>query len=274
MGVWLAATADAPAPAVVARLAEERGFESFWVGEHTHLPVQGTLEGQPTGPAYGSLLDPFVALTAAATVTHRLLLGTCACLVGQRDPIVTAKEVASLDVVSGGRVLLGVAAGWNEAELRNHRVDPRHRYRRQRECVQAMIAIWTQEVASFHGQLVSFDGVWARPRPVQRPHPPVLVANGGPGAVERVLAYGDGWMPTVDDADIVPRWQQLEDRAGHRVGLSVALVPPEPAAFEHWRGAGADRVIVAMNYSEENTAMSAGEAEAFLDRLAVLAASV
>src|SRR4030081_1951329 len=164
----------------LARAAEDLGFESYWAPEHTHIPVDRRSPwpgGAELPREYSHSLDPFLALTAAATVTKQLRLGTGWCLVVERDPITTAKEVATLDHLSGGRVLFGVGGGWNLEEMANHGTDPATRWKLLRERVEAMKAIWTQDDAEYHGELVDFDPIWSWPKPVQKPHPPVIVGG-------------------------------------------------------------------------------------------------
>jgi probable F420-dependent oxidoreductase len=187
----------------LARRVEDLGFESLFHPEHTHIPVSRDSPFPAT--ADGSLpevylrnLDPFVALAAAAAATTELVLGTAVCLVAQRDPIVTAKAVASLDRISGGRFVFGVGSGWNVEEMVNHGVPPQRRWGVVREHVLAMKALWTQDEASFHGRRVDLEPGWSWPKPLQRPHPPVLIGGDGPRAFDRVLDYGDGWIPAVD----------------------------------------------------------------------------
>jgi probable F420-dependent oxidoreductase len=203
-------------PVEIARAAEEAGFESLLVPEHTHIPASRETPYPLAGELpreYSHVLDPFVALAAAAAVTTTLKLGTGVCLVIQRDPIVTAKEVATLDHLSGGRFLFGVGAGWNREEMRDHGTDPRQRFAVMRERVLAMKELWTQEEASFHGEHVDFDRAWAWPKPAQRPHPPVLVGGGGAKVIDRVLEYGDEWIPNTRDLDgLGPRIAELRER--------------------------------------------------------------
>jgi probable F420-dependent oxidoreductase len=182
-------------PVKLGRAVEERGFESLFYAEHTHIPVNTQrADGRPA-IGYARTYDPFVALAAAAAVTETLRLGTGVCLVTQRDPIITAKEVARLDHLSSGRFLFGIGAGWNREELANHGTDPRTRMALMAERVQAMRTIWTEDEAQHHGDHVDFNPIWSWPKPTQRPHPPILVGGNGPGAEDRVLEYGDGWLP-------------------------------------------------------------------------------
>src|ERR671910_2951503 len=197
-GIAIFLTDEAAAPATIARLIEERGFESLFFPEHTHIPAGRRTPYPPGGELpreYSRTYDPFVALTAAAAATSKLLIGTGICLVIERDPIITAKEVASLDRLSDGRFLFGVGAGWNIEEMENHGTDPRRRFSLMRERIEAMKAIWTQDEASYHGEHVDFDPIWCWPKPVQKPHPPVLVGGNGRKALERVVSFGDEWMP-------------------------------------------------------------------------------
>ena len=185
-------------PATIGRLVEERRFESLFFPEHTHIPVSRRTPYPPGGELpreYSRTYDPFVALAAAAASTRELLLATGICLVIERDPIITAKEVASLDRLSGGRFLFGVGAGWNIEEMENHGTDPRRRFSLMRERIEAMKAIWTQDEASYHGEQVDFDPIWCWPKPIQEPHPPVLVGGNGERVLDRVVAFGDEWMP-------------------------------------------------------------------------------
>jgi probable F420-dependent oxidoreductase len=204
-------------PAEMARAAEAAGFESLFVPEHTHIPASRETPypgGTELPREYSHTLDPFVALTAAAAATSTLKVATGICLVIQRDPITTAKEIATLDQLSGGRFLFGVGAGWNREEMRDHGTDPRQRFAVMRERILAMKEIWTQDEASFHGEHVDFDRVWSWPKPAQKPHPPVLVGGNGTRVLDRVLEYGDEWMPNMRDLDALgPRIAELRERA-------------------------------------------------------------
>src|SRR5690242_17769141 len=191
-GVGYFPTHDGMRPGEIARRVEERGQTALYFAEHTHIPASRETPwggGRDLPRKYWHTYDLFVALTAAAEATTRLRVGSGVCLVVERDPITTAKEVASVDHLSGGRFEFGVGAGWNRPEIANHGVDPRTRFRVMQERVQAMKEIWLHDEASFHGEFVSFDGVQSWPKPVQWPHPPVLVGGAGPTVLDRVLAY-------------------------------------------------------------------------------------
>ncbi len=241
-GVGIFPTEDLPPPPELARMAEERGFESLWFTftEHTHIPARRETPYPPGGelpPEYSRTYDPFVALMAAASATDRLRIGTGICLVIERDPIITAKEVATVDRLSGGRFLFGVGAGWNVEEMRNHGTNTSKRFRIMRERIEAMKAIWSEEEASYRGRHVSFERIWCWPKPLQQPHPPVLVGGNGPRVLDRVLALGDEWIPTSmrDEEMMLSRFEELARRAGAAVWFRI-----QPAARVRRHGAGAD----------------------------------
>jgi probable F420-dependent oxidoreductase len=247
-GIGYFPTHDAVGPGAVARLVEDRGHESLFFAEHTHIPAsrESPYPGGGELPRkYIHTYDLFVALTAAAAATSRLRVGSGICLVVERDPIITAKEVASIDDLSGGRFEFGVGGGWNREEMLNHGTDPRTRMRLMAERVDAMKAIWTQDEASYDGEFVKFERVWSWPKPAQRPHPPVLVGGNGPTVLERVLAFGDAWFPNYgrDGADIIERAKELRARAERPIDLMVMGVPPDAAVLERLRLGGARRVV-------------------------------
>jgi probable F420-dependent oxidoreductase len=231
----------------LAPAAEQLGFESLWVAEHSHIPAS-RLSSWPGGAelpkAYWHTMDPFVALTAAALASRTLLVGTGICLVVQRDPIHTAKQVAGLDHVSNGRVLFGVGAGWNKEEMADHGTDFSSRWKLMRERVGAMKAIWTQDESEYHGEMVDFGPMWCWPKPVQKPHPPVLLGGSGPNVLKRVVAYADGWMPNRgNDVGRIPELQELASAAG-REPIPVTIYPKaDPAEIERAAAAGVDRCI-------------------------------
>jgi probable F420-dependent oxidoreductase len=220
VGLAIFLTGDGIHPAVLAQAAEERGYESLMVTEHTHIPVSAGMidrNGGPLDDKYRRTHDPFVALAFAAAATTRLTIGTSVSLVIEHDPIVLAKQVASLDVLSGGRFVLGVGAGWNKPEMRNHGTDPATRHRDMRERVEAMQAIWRDDEAQYHGKHVDFDPIWQWPKP-RGGKVPVYVGGNGPRVEDRVLRYGDGWMPNMPDVDeLSRRVAALRERAARRV---------------------------------------------------------
>lgn len=247
-GIAYFPTADAVGPDELARLAEERGQESLFFAEHTHIPASRDT-AYPVGGElprkYSHTYDLFVALTAAAAATSRLRVGSGICLVVERDPIVTAKEVASVDKLSGGRLEFGVGAGWNREEMANHGTDPRTRMRLMGERVEAMKAIWTEEEASYHGEFVNFDRIWCSPKPAQRPHPPVLVGGNGPTVLDRVLAYGDAWFPNYmpEGKGIFDRAEELRARAERPIELMLMSAPADAAVLDRLQRAGCRRVV-------------------------------
>jgi probable F420-dependent oxidoreductase len=244
-GIGYFPTHNAMGPGELARMVEEHGQESLLFAEHTHIPSSRT-SPYPAGgdlpPKYFHTYDLFVALTAAAAATSRLRIGSGICLVIERDPIVTAKEVASIDHLSGGRFEFGVGAGWNREEMENHGTDPRTRMRLLHERVDAMKAIWTQDEASYHGEFVDFDAIWSWPKPVQRPHPPILVGGGGPTVMDRVRAFGDVWMPNYGEVDLdrIRRERELNDGP---VEVQMMSVPADPKVLEELQAAGVTRVL-------------------------------
>src|SRR6266550_6595488 len=183
-------------PAELGQALEERGFDSVWAAEHSHIPVpRKTRADQDLGKRYYDVMDPFVTLTAAACATKRLKLATGIALVIQRDTIQTAKLVASIDQVSHGRFLFGIGGGWNAEEIENHGTEFTSRFKKMREQIEAMKEIWTKPTAEYHGDLVNFSPMMTWPKPVQKPHPPVIVGGAFPWAARRAVRYGDGWFP-------------------------------------------------------------------------------
>jgi len=237
-------------PADLAVAMEERGFESLWVPEHTHIPTSRKSPWPAGGDLpqeYWHILDPFVALTAAAAVTKELRVATGICLVIQHDPIVLAKSVATLDLVSGGRFIFGVGAGWNREEMEDHGTDPERRFKLMRERIEAMKAIWTEDEAEYHGEFVDFGPMWSWPKPVQKPHPPVYVGGMGRHAIRRALRYGDGWMPipgAVSLSDGVAEMKRQAEEAGREpLPVTAFGVPARPEVARHYAEAGVDRCV-------------------------------
>ena len=246
-GIAMFTTAGGLHPGELAAVVEQHGFESLFFPDHTHIPVssQATFpwrDGQ-VPVEYRELYDPFVALTVAAGATSTLKLGTGVCLVVERDPIVTAKAVASLDALSGGRVLFGVGAGWNRAEMSNHGTDPSRRFKLMRERVEAMQAIWNQDEASYSGEFVSFERIWSWPKPVQQPHLPILIAGNGPRAIDRVLAYGNEWLPEPEEG-LGERIAELLERAlGAGLDIRVTVYSADRGNLDEYADAGAHRCV-------------------------------
>jgi probable F420-dependent oxidoreductase len=236
----------------LARTLEDRGFDSFFLPEHSHIPVSRRTVypgGGDMPEIYKQMIDPFIGLAVAGAVTERLLLGTAVALPNERDVIAMAKTVSTLDVMTGGRLLLGVGAGWNTEELLNHGGDPKRRWSTLRERIRAMQEIWTNDVAEFHGRHVDFEALWQWPKPLQRPWPPILLGGHGPKALQRVVEYGDGWFPlsALEPSSMTDAMRELGklcNEAGRtRPPVSVLGPRPDVAALEHYREIGVDRCV-------------------------------
>lgn len=240
--------------------AEQLGFESLWVAEHSHIPTS-RLTPYPAGgdlpKHYWHTMDPFVALTVAARATTTIRVGTGICLLIERDPIHTAKEAASLDHVSSGRFVFGIGGGWNREEMADHGTEFSSRWKLLRERTEAVKAIWTQEVAEYHGEMVDFGPMWSWPKPVQKPHPPVILGGNGPKILERVVRYADGWMPNRGDAvERIPELQRLAREAG-RDPIPVTVYPRKgPAEIERHAKAGVERLIYYVPSEGRDAALS------------------
>lgn len=265
IGALIFATDLTIRPARLAKELEDRGYESMWMVEHTHIPAS-RVTPWPGGPVlpdeYGRTLDPFVTLTAAATVTSRLRIGTGISLVAQHHPLTLAKAVASLDHVSDGRMLFGIGVGWNVEEMAHHGVDPARRRAMVREKVLAMQALWTQDEASFDGEFVSFSPSWSWPKPVQRPHPPVIMGgNAGPITFRHIIEYCDGWMPIHGRKGIVDQLGELRGAAADAgrdpasIEFGVFGCPGDQAVIERYAEAGATRVVLGLPSADEATVL-------------------
>ena len=247
-------TSYAISPTELAAALEERGFESIWLAEHSHIPASRRSAwpgGAELPQMYYDTLDPFVTLGAMASVTTTLRLGTGIALVAQRDPIHTAKQVASLDVLSDGRALFGIGAGWNLEEMSDHGTDPARRFGLMRERVEAMKALWTSEVAEYHGSQVDFGPTFQKPKPIQRPHPPIHVGGVAPGGLRRAVAYGDGWIPiggrtAVDGRGLSDLRAEACGETGRdpvSLEISIYYAPPDVAVIADLAGHGIQRVV-------------------------------
>ena len=264
-GAAIFATDYSIRPDDLARELEQRGFESLWLPEHTHIPANRRTPypaGGDLPKEYWHTLDPFVALTAAALVTTKLRIATGICLVIERDPIITAKEIASLDLLSGGRFIFGIGGGWNAEEMENHGAEYKSRWRLLRERVLAMKEIWTKDEAEFHGEFVNFDKIWSYPKPVQKPHPPILMGGDGPTTFDRVVEFCDGWMPIGyrlqnPKEKIAALHQRAEAARRDPKSISITIfgLNPDPAVLETFEAAGVERVIFMLPPAERDTVL-------------------
>ncbi|MFO0162342.1 MAG: LLM class F420-dependent oxidoreductase [Alphaproteobacteria bacterium] len=245
-------------PGELAVALEERGFDSLWAPEHSHIPLARTAS-YPGGGAlpreYYEVMDPFVTLTAAAAATKTLLVGTGICLVVQRDPIQTAKAVATIDHISGGRFLFGVGNGWNQDEIENHGTVFATRHKLARERIEAMKAIWTQAQPSYAGEFVNFTPMETGPKPLQKPHPPIIVGGAFPWGAKRAVRYGNGWMPHrvrkhyADVGALIPQFRQLVAEAGRRdedLPITIWGVKEDRDALLADRDLGVARVVLSL----------------------------
>jgi probable F420-dependent oxidoreductase len=264
-GVTMFSTDYAIRPDELARELEQRGFESLWLPEHTHIPAsrKSPWPGGPELPKeYWHTYDLFVALTAAAMATERLRIATGICLIIERDPITTAKEVASLDQLSNGRFIFGIGGGWNAEEMENHGTDFKKRWRVLRERVLAMKEIWTKDEAEFHGEFVNFDKIWAYPKPAQKPHPPIFMGGDGPTTFDRVIEFCDGWIPIgVRSPNLTEKVVELRRRAEaagrdpKSISVSVFGAKPDRSAIDELGSAGVDRVIFMVPAADRETVL-------------------
>ncbi len=252
-------------PAELAVALEERGFEIVWAPEHSHIPMTRKtpfIMGGDLPKRYYDVMDPFVTLTAAALATKTLKIGTGVCLIAQRDPIQTAKLVASIDQISGGRFVFGVGNGWNQDEMENHGTAFASRHKRARENIEAMKEIWTKSKAEYHGEFVNFDPMMTWPKPVQKPHPPILVGGAFPYSARRAIRYGDGWMPQVTEyaktplIELIPRFRQLAAEAGRdpaAMDISIGGQGPDADLIKRYDDLGVNRVSVSLMSEKADT---------------------
>ena len=261
----------------LARALEERGFESIWAPEHSHIPASRKTPwggGGELPKRYYDVMDPFVSLTLAAAATTTLLLGTGVCLLNQRDTIQTAKLVASLDHVSGGRFLFGIGVGWTREEMENHGTAFETRAKLVRERVEAMQQIWTKSKAEYHGEFVDFEPIMTWPKPVQKPHPPVLVGGAFPQGARRALRYGNGWIPIAGRAPLeeaLVAFRGLAAEAGRdpaEVPISTFGAPEDADTLRRWRDLGVSRMVISLESEKPDAILP------ILDRWAALIRAV
>ena len=263
IGAVMFFTTDSMQPAPLARALEERGFESLWVPEHTHIPSSLKSAYPASGGlvrAYYELFDPFLALNTAAASTTTLKIGTGIALVTQRDPIVTAKMVSSIDQLSNGRFLFGVGNGWNQDEIENHGTAFASRHKLARERIEAMKTIWTEEEPEYHGEFVNFDKMKQWPKPRQTPHPPIIVGGAFPYAARRAIRYGDGWIPRNDwlerdGVGVLDQFRTMAREAGRdpaSLPISLFRVPDEIERLRYYQQLGIDRVVFSLPAEQEN----------------------
>jgi probable F420-dependent oxidoreductase len=266
------------APGELGQALESRGFESVWAPEHSHIPVSRKTPfpgGGDLPKKYYDCMDPFVTLTAAAMATKTLKVGTGVCLVAQRDPIQTAKLVASIDQVSGGRFLFGIGNGWNQDEMENHGTEFKSRHKRARENVEAMKAIWTQSKPEYHGEFVNFDPMMTWPKPVQKPHVPVIVGGAFPYSARRAIRYGDGWIPQAargsykEIGDLIPEFRKMAAEAGRdpkSIAITVWFPRKDPDLMKRYQDMGVERVVFNLESESAATTLPAVDTLAELMR--------
>ena len=265
IGVFIFSTEYSIRMVKLAQALEDRGFESLFVPEHTHIPVSRRTPfpgGEPLPREYSNTLDPFVDLATAAAVTNTLRIGTGICLVSQRDPIVTAKAVASLDLLSGGRFEFGIGAGWNQDELESHGTRYEDRFRVMVDRVKAMQAIWTGKEASYGGEFTRIEPAWSWPKPVQKPYPPVILGGETKYTLRRVMDFCDGWMPRgnymADPSSVMGTLRRYADEAGRDMGsiaVRVFRAPPKADYLAQCQEAGVMRVVLQLPSAGEDVVM-------------------
>ena len=254
IGIFYFATEYGDNVVDVAREAEQRGFESLWLPEHTHIPTSRKSPyagGTELPKEYSHTLDPFVALAAVATATTSIRLATGISLLIERDTLTTAKTVATLDILSNGRVILGVGGGWNREEAEHHGVDWSQRFRKLEEQISALKTIWANDEASFHGEHVQFDPIWSWPKPRQRPHPPIVLGGETDHSLRRVIKHCDGWLPRARDPELVvrgiERLYQLAKEAGRdpkSISVNVFAPRPERELIDRFKNMGVERIVL------------------------------
>ena len=266
-GVSMFFTDYSMTPGELGQALEARGYESVWAPEHSHIPLtrKSAFPGGGDLPKkYYDTMDPFVTLTAAAMATKTLMVGTGVCLVAQRDPIQTAKLVASIDTVSGGRFLFGIGNGWNQDELEDHGVKFADRHKVARERVEAMKEIWTKSKPEYHGEFVNFDPMMTWPKPVTKPHPPVIVGGAFPYSARRAIRFGDGWIPLAarsgysEIGDLIPEFRKMATEAGRNpdsIAITVWFPKRDLDLMKRYAALGVERVVVNVESVKADQAM-------------------
>ena len=277
-GVALFFTQYSISPSQLAIALEERGFESLWAPEHSHIPFSRNSDfpkGGELPEKYQDVMDPFVTLSVAAAVTTSLKIATGICLVIQRDPIQTAKSVASLDQTSSGRFLFGVGAGWNAEEMENHGTNFKSRMPLLKERIEAMREIWGNEHASYHGKFVNFSEIISNPKPIQKPHPPIIVGGAFPHGAKRAIAYGDGWIPhakrpaydsVIDKISEFRRMASLAGRNPDSLPITVFGIEEDLDRLSRYRDAGVERVVFSLPSNSSKDTLPLLDKYAFLIR--------
>jgi probable F420-dependent oxidoreductase len=254
-------------PDALGQALEGRGFESVWAPEHSHIPSSRRsrpASGGELGRQYFDVMDPFVTLTAAAIATTTLKLATGVCLVIQRDTIQTAKQVATLDRISNGRFLFGIGGGWNEEEMADHGTVFKTRFKRMREQVEAMRAIWTEEEPEYHGEIVDFPKMKTWPKPAQQPYPPVIVGGAFPHSARRAIRYGDGWVPNAsrpsyaDVTEFLPQYREMAAAAGRDLAalpVTIFGAGEDADRLQRYRDLGIARAVVMLPSASSDTVL-------------------
>lgn len=254
-------------PGELAQALEARGFEAMWAPEHSHIPLSRKtpfIFGGELPKKYYDVMDPFVSLTAAAVATKTLKIGTGVCLITQRDPIQTAKLVASIDQISNGRFLFGVGNGWNQDEMEDHGQVFATRHKLARERIEAMKAIWTNNEPEYHGEFVNFDKMEQCPKPVQKPWPPIIVGGAFPYAARRAIAYGDGWIPRADRLQqdgvgvLIDQFREMAKAAGRdpaSLPITIFRTADDVEQLRFCRDIGVDRIVFSLPAAKEDEVM-------------------
>lgn len=261
IGLFVVATENSMPIVDLAPAAEQRGFESLWFPEHSHIPLDSAYPGGiPIPEEYAHTLDPFICLATAASVTNGIRLGTGICLLIERDTILTAKEVATIDLVSNGRFEFGIGGGWNQKEMAHHGTDYKTRFDKLADQIAAMKIIWGQDIAEYHGDFVDFNPSWSWPKPIQTPHPPILLGGESIHTLRRVVAYCDGWLPRVRDPNLVlsgmQQLRQMADDAGRDIPVSIFGIAPKAELINQFEAAGAKRCIILLPAENESKTLA------------------